>query len=86
MKEDMKELGLLEEDTKSRVRWRQRIRCGDPETGRRPKVKEEEAFQNGLSKAKTLSSVEAPAPPMPAPRESDRFRVSVGGGWMTIID
>ena len=29
LKEDMKELRLLEEDTKNRVRWRQRTRCGD---------------------------------------------------------
>ena len=42
IKEDIKELGLLEEDTKNQVRWRQRIRCvATPKTGRRPKVKEE---------------------------------------------
>ena len=30
VKEDMKVVGVREEDAEDRVRWRQLIRCGDP--------------------------------------------------------
>ncbi|KAF7662280.1 hypothetical protein LDENG_00240050 [Lucifuga dentata] len=30
VKEDMKLVGLREEEAEDRVRWRQMIRCGDP--------------------------------------------------------
>jgi hypothetical protein len=30
VKEDMKAIGVAEKDTLDRVKWRNRIRCGDP--------------------------------------------------------
>ena len=41
VKEDMKVVGVREEDAEDRVRWRQLIRCGDP-WREKPKGKEEE--------------------------------------------